>query len=277
MSRPITAATRPLALLGDPVHHSLSPTFQNAAIQALGLDAAYFALRVGAAELPIVLRAIATAGGAGNVTIPHKEVAARAVQRPSEAVVRTGVCNTFWFAEGEVHGDNTDVAGFRRAAESLLAGGLARRRVLVLGAGGAAAAVIFALTSAGAERIVVANRSSQRAESLASRFSDSGPIEIAQPDRLGSESFDLVVNATSLGLRPEDPLPLPLDVTRQFGAALDLAYAPERTRWINALRAAGTPAEDGLEMLLHQGAAAFERWFDIPAPIDAMRAALPPR
>src|SRR5690606_22711034 len=113
----ITAATRLVALLGDPVSHSLSPTFQNAAFDAAGLDAVYLALRVSATELPGLLRGIAHAGGAGNVTVPHKEVAARAVDVPTEEVVRTGACNTFWCEGDRVHGDNTDVTGFLRAIE----------------------------------------------------------------------------------------------------------------------------------------------------------------
>lgn len=277
MSPPVTAATRLIALLGNPVRHSLSPLFQNAAIQATGQDAVYLALRCDAGHVAELVRSIAHAGGAGNVTVPHKEEAARAIDRPSERVLRTGACNTFWLEDDLVHGDNTDVDGFRRAAEELLPSGLAGARTLVLGAGGAARAAVFALLEGGAERIVVANRSAERAKEIVQRFEGEGRLTVATPAELRIEEHDLVVNATALGLRDGDPVPLPFERWPSTTAALDLVYRPARTTWVNELRARGIPAEDGLPMLLHQGAAAFEFWFRQPAPIDAMRAALPPR
>lgn len=278
MRRPITAETRLIALLGNPVRHSLSPSFQNAAIQAAGLDAAYLALRCTPSALPTMLHGIASAGGAGNITVPHKEAAASAVQRATDAVLRTGACNTFWSEDGSIHGDNTDVAGFLKALESLLGGSPAGARVLLLGAGGSATAVVYALASARASEIVVTNRTPERARALCERMAGERiPLQMRSIGSVASESFDLVVNATSVGLRPEDPLPLSLDSGPAFSAAFDLVYAPERTPWINALRFRGVPAEDGLEMLLHQGAAAFERWFGIEAPLQAMRSSLPRR
>ena len=277
MSPPVTAATRLIALLGNPVHHSLSPAFQNAAIRAAGRDAVYLALRCESSDVAHLIGAIARAGGAGNVTVPHKEAAAQAIEQPSERVVRTGVCNTFWSQEGVVHGDNTDVDGFRRAAEELLGGELAGIRALVLGAGGAARAAVFALLEARAGQIVIANRSMERAEEIADRFRAGPLIALTSPDAVRVGDHDLVVNATALGLRDADPLPLPLDDWAPSTAALDLVYRPTRTEWINQLRSSGIRAEDGLPMLLYQGAAAFERWFAMPAPLDAMRAALPKR
>ncbi len=112
----ITASTRLLALLGDPVGHSLSPLIQNAALRHTGADGVYVALRCAAEDLLSLIRALARAQGGGNVTLPHKEKAASVVDVPSEAVRRTGACNTFWGGpDGRVHGDNTDVEGLRRA------------------------------------------------------------------------------------------------------------------------------------------------------------------
>lgn len=278
MRRPITAETRLIALLGDPVRHSLSPIFQNAAIQAAGLDAAYLALRCSPSSLPSLLHGIAAAGGAGNITVPYKEAAASAIARPTDAVVRTGACNTFWYEDDAIHGDNTDVVGFLTALELLLGGSPAGARVLLLGAGGSATAVVHALASARASEIVVTNRTRDRATALCERMAiEKVQLQERSIGSVGSESFDLVVNATSVGLRPEDPFPLDLDSGPTFSAAFDLVYAPGRTRWVNALRSRGVPAEDGLEMLLHQGAAAFERWFGIEAPLQAMRGSLPRR
>lgn len=274
---PPTAATRLLALLGDPVSHSLSPKFQNAALRALELDAVYVALRCAVDELPGLLRGIALSGGGGNVTVPHKQLAARTVDHPSDAVRRTGACNAFWGDDDLVHGDNTDVAGAAAAMASLLERAPAGARVLLLGAGGAASAVLCALADAGAERVVIANRTRGPAEALAARFRAPGVrIDVAPSlDSVRGEPFDLAINATSLGLKPADPLPLdPAADGWSIGAALDLVYAPGETRWVHAMRARGIPAADGKEMLIQQGAAAFRRWWGAEPPLEVMRSAL---
>jgi shikimate dehydrogenase len=274
---PVAATTRLFALLGDPVSHSLSPTFQNAAFRALGLDAVFVALRCGADELPGLLRGIARAGGGGNVTVPHKALAARTVERPSDAVARTGACNAYWLEDGAIHGDNTDVAGASAAIAALLGRAPAGARVLLLGAGGAASATLCALADARAERIVIANRTPERAHALAERFRTPGVrMDVVESvDALAGERFDLAVNSTSLGLAPGDPLPLDPGAARvTIGAALDLVYARGETAWVRAMRARGIPAVDGKEMLLQQGAAAFRRWWGMEPPLEVMRAAL---
>jgi shikimate dehydrogenase len=271
------APTRLFALLGDPVSHSLSPTFQNAAFRALGLDAVYVALRCGADEFPGLLRGIARAGGGGNVTVPHKALAARTVERPSDAVLRTGACNAYWLEDGAIHGDNTDVAGAAAAVAALLGRAPAGARVLLLGAGGAASAALCALADARVERIVIANRTPERALDLAERFRTPGVrMDVVESaDALAGERFDLAVNATSLGLKPGDPLPFDPDAARvAVGAALDLVYARGETAWVREMRARGIPAADGKEMLLQQGAAAFRRWWGVEPPLEVMRAAL---
>lgn len=274
-----TAATRLLALLGDPVSHSLSPTFQNAALRAAGLDAVYVALRCSARSLPELLHAIAAAGGAGNVTVPHKQLAASTVERRTEAVERTGACNTFWSEGGELWGDNTDVTGIAHALRDLLGGPAEGARVLLLGAGGAARAALYALILQGAAEVVLLNRTPARAELLRERFADGATrlrVANSAADLRGHE-FDLVINSTSLGLAADDPLPLDSGSGVGVRAALDLVYRPEETLWVRAVRAGGVPVADGMGLLLHQGAAAFERWWGCPAPIAAMQASLPRR
>ncbi len=267
---------RLIALLGDPVEHSLSPRFQNAAIQALGLDAEYRAIRCDAREVPRLIREITATGGAGNVTLPHKQVAATAVDRLAEGVIHTGACNTFWIEDGLVHGDNTDIVGISVALRGILPHGPAGMRALLIGAGGSARAAAYALIRDGVAELTILNRSPERARELADRFgSATTSITVPDsPDSLRGETFDLVVNATSLGLRSDDSLPLAPDAGVTFGAAFDLVYRPEETVWVRACRNAGIPAADGLEMLIQQGAAAFNRWWGIPAPIDVMRAAV---
>ncbi len=267
-----SASTRLFGLLGDPVSHSLSPAFQNAALRAAGLDGVYVALRCAPSEVEGLIRGIARAGGGGNVTVPHKEVAAAAVDRRTATVERTGACNTFWLQDGEVWGDNTDVAG-ARAAIRAVAGEETPESVLLIGAGGAARAALCALEGS-ARRVALLNRGLERAHELAARFaSESLRIEVLSLDAdLSDRRFDLAINSTSLGLRPSDPLPSTGGA--RFAAALDLVYAPNGTPWVHHVRAHGIPAADGKEMLLQQGAAAFRRWWRAEPPVDAMRAAL---
>jgi shikimate dehydrogenase len=270
------ASTRVLALLGDPVAHSLSPVFQNAAIAALGLDAVYVAIRCDATAVGPLIRAFARSGGAGNVTVPHKHPAAECIQLPTPAVRRTGACNTFWQEHGELCGDNTDIEGVRHAA-ALLLPDLAGSRSLILGAGGAATAAACALMDAGAAGITVLNRSPDRAFALQARLDgERRVIGVAISTlQLQDASFDLVVNATSAGLRAGDALPLDLATLGSCAAALDLVYEPGGlTPFVRHARSLGIRASDGTEMLIGQGAAAFRRWFDAEPPLDVMRRAL---
>jgi shikimate dehydrogenase len=270
-----SAATRVFALLGDPVAHSFSPRMQNAAFRAAGIDAVYVALRCDAAEAVGLIRGIARAGGGGNVTLPHKGAALAAIEVPTRAVTGTGACNTFWLERGRVHGDNTDVAGFARAATAVV-DTLAGARVLVLGAGGGAAAALRALIDAEADRVTLLSRTPERAARLAALQDVDGRVVrvVAQGELRAAESWDLVVNATPLGLRPGDPLPLDLDRAGRIGAVFDMAYGRSPTPWVCEARARGIPACDGLEMLVEQGGAAFRDWFGVEPPVSAMRDAI---
>jgi len=268
------AGTQVFALLGDPISHSLSPDFQNAAFRAYGLDAVYIALRCAASELGGLMRGFAMAGGGGNVTLPHKEAAARFLDQPSEAVRRTGACNTFWGSGGELHGDNTDVEGFRRALEHLRGeDATPLRRVAILGAGGAARAVLTALLDGDVEEILIVNRTRERAEEL---VRSTGDLRVRAGDwsARGAEPADLLVNATRVGLHPSDPLPRDPGTGAKVGGVLDLVYRREGTPLVKRAREVGIPAEDGSEMLIQQGAAAFELWTGREAPIGAMRVAM---
>jgi shikimate dehydrogenase len=275
----ITAHTRLFALLGDPVAHSLSPVFQNAAMQHVGCDALYVALRCDATSAAALLHGLARAGGGGNITVPHKTSAVSWIERPTGLVQRTGACNTFWVDAGVVCGDNTDVPGFRRAVATLLPDSTGAA-VLVIGAGGAAAAAVCALIDDRVARITLHNRSPDRAHALAARADPARTIidVAASAAALGHGRYDLIVNASALGLRDTDPLPVDLACMPSPRAVLDLVYLHRGTTpLIRLAQRLGIPAADGIEMLLGQGAAAFERWFDRAAPIDIMRAALPRR
>ena len=270
MTPGLTARTRLFALLGNPVEHSLSPVFQNAALAAVDADAVYVALRCEAASVPGLLRGIALAGGGGNVTVPHKGLAWETVTRRTEAAERTLACNTFWCEDGHVCGDNTDVTGFAAAASLLLGQSLAGARVLVAGAGGAARAVVQACLEQAAGEVIIVGRSPERARALATVFG--APRSLRTVAQIPVGRFDLAVNATPLGLGATDTVPFPDDLAANAG--LDLVYARGGTEWVRRMRARGTPAADGTEMLLQQGAAAFARWFGCEPPVETMRRAL---
>jgi shikimate dehydrogenase len=259
-------------LLGHPVAHSLSPRFQNAALAAAGLPQRYEALDVEPSALSAALDALIAEGAAGNVTVPHKTAVAARCASLTAPAARAGAVNVFWIEEGRLAGDNTDIPAFATLADALLGGDRAGARVALLGAGGAAAAVLAAIESWPSATVTLYNRSPDRAADLAARF----PIVRAirgTPEEAVRDAT-LVVNATSLGLRDADPLPVAIEMLPARAAVLDLVYRPETTRWVRAATAAGHRSTDGLAMLLEQGALAFERWFGIAAPRAVMREAL---
>ena len=270
----ITAHTRVLTLLGDPVAHSASPEIQNAAFREAGVDGVYVAVRCAAEDLSGFMHGLARAGGGGNITLPHKEKAATLVDVPSEAVRRTGACNTFWGVDGRVHGDNTDVDGFRRALRVFLDGPAEGIRALLLGAGGAARAALLGLLDEGASEVLLFNRTSERARAVARRIGGQRARVVPRAAGLEGERFDLVVNATRLGLDPHDPSPLDFARLGRAGAAMDLVYARQKTPFVRAAERYGVRSADGMEMLVQQGAVSFERWWGRPAPIESMRAAI---
>ncbi len=258
----ITGLTRVFGLLGNPVDHSLSPAMHNAAFAALGLDAVYVPIRCAGAEVPSLMRALALAGGGGNLTIPHKRIGAVVARsiggRPLEA------CNTFWSQDGAVVGDETDSVGIGRAWRTL---GSPTGDWLVIGTGGSALAAGRAARNAGAG-VMVRSRTPERAAAFRLELGAMGVGPGAAP-------IGMVVNCTPLGLRGDDRLPLDLDEMPATAVGLDLVYAPGQTSWVRALASQGIRACDGREVLLGQGAAAFERWFPSePAPVEVMRAAL---
>ena len=267
----ISAKTRLLTVIGDPVAHSLSPAMYNAACRALGLDAVYVALRVAPASLPAVLAMQAAIGGAGNVTVPHKEAVEGSVARKTDVCARVGACNTFWTEDGgALVGDNTDVFGVTSALAKIGAGKKGERW-LVVGTGGSARATAVAAGDSGAT-LFVRSRDAARAKAFAAWASGIGvPTTVAA----GPIEVDVAINATPLGLAGHDPIPVDVNHIPGVQRALDLVYAPGETRWVHALLERGIEAMDGREMLVQQGAAAFERFFPgTAAPREVMRAAV---
>jgi shikimate dehydrogenase len=274
--------TDTIALLGHPVAHSISPRFQQAALDACGVDARYEAWDVepsGIADAVERLRGDSLLGA--NVTIPHKEAVARMVERPDALVERMGAANTIVRRDGELHATNTDVIGILRSLED--AGvDLRGQNVVLLGAGGAARAVVVAMRRAGAAHLTIANRTEERARAVAQLGGDELATSVVPLDADASQLLAavrgaaLVINATSLGMLhgPDaDATPLPGGAFVPGQAALDLVYVPERTPFLAAAETAGARPIGGLAMLVHQGAESFRLWTGRDAPLEVMFAA----
>ncbi len=271
----IRATSKLLAVIGDPVAHSLSPAMHNAAIAALGLDAVFIALRARPADLEIVVQGLLADGGAACITVPHKRAAAELLDEPSDLVRRTGACNTVWQHEGGVAGDNTDVAGVSAELRRLMDGKLVRRAI-ILGTGGSARAVAVAIaeTWRWAEMAVVSRDAARGADFT--RWAGEAGVKCQAAEATEGAAADLVVNATPLGLNPDDPLPLAADGLKRIGpdAVLDLVYARGGTKLVRQAAEGGARAADGRGVLVAQGAAAFKHFLKVDAPVEIMSAAV---
>ncbi len=261
----IDGATRVFAILGNPVAHSLSPVMHNAAFKALGIPAVYVAMPCSPDDVPALIQALTRAGGGGNVTVPHKETAARAVDVCRELVEIMDACNTFWGENGGSVGDNTDVQGVLEALRELQA---PKAPWLIAGTGGGARAAVMAAAEAGVG-VAVISRDERRRRGFETWASSRG-VALASP-----ADCKVVINATPLGLKAGDPLPIDMDGAPRAEVALDMIYAAGETAWIRSIRPRVRRAGDGRVMLVAQGAAAFERWFPGKhAPVEVMRAAV---
>ncbi|MFB6251820.1 MAG: shikimate dehydrogenase [Halobellus sp.] len=258
-------------LLGTPVEHSLSPPMHEAAYDELDLDARYVTFEPDRDAAAAAVESAATLGIAGlNVTIPFKQDVLDAVE-PDDVAGRVGAVNTIDFSGGTPTGHNTDVAGVKRSfAHHGVA--LDGRDAVVVGAGGAGRAVAFALADAGAA-VHIANRTAERAESLAADVPGATAGGLDTLDRVADA--EILVNATSVGMEPDDDdTPVPTAHLHGGLAVLDAVYAPIETRLLREASQAGATTIDGAWMLLFQGVEAFERWTDRDAPVDAMNEAL---
>jgi shikimate dehydrogenase len=271
--------TSTIALLGHPVAHSISPRFQQAALDALGLDVRYEAWDTPPADLPIAVERLRSGSVLGaNVTVPHKVEVLRLIDWPDAIAERVGAANTIVRRDSQLYATNTDVAGVLRALGD--AGvDLEGRDVVLLGAGGAARAVMVALRTAGAAHVTIANRSEDRARSLASLTGgglgvDVCPLDASAPALVEAmERASAVIHSTTLGMRHgpnEQATPVPAGLFHPGQVAFDLVYVPERTPFLAAAERGGAQPLGGLAMLVHQGAAAFERWTGQEAPLDVM-------
>jgi shikimate dehydrogenase len=268
---------RTYCIIGDPISHSLSPGMQNAAFAELGLNCTYISFKVAPGELREAiesLRAIHIAGF--NVTVPHKVDVMQFLDELDPTSKKAAAVNTVNNIEGVLKGYNTDIQGFIEPLEKrhIDLDGL---QVLLLGAGGAARAVVAALSEdAEIERLVIANRHIERGRELASIASGLGlrsetiPLKDAPTV---SPNSDLIVNATTIGMNNE-PSIIDHEHIKKGSIVYDLIYRPVSTSLIENAKYAQATVVYGYEMLIEQGAKAFEIWTGIPAPRDAMKRSL---
>ena len=264
----ISASTRLLAVIGQPVRHSLSPVLQNIGIAALGKDWCYLALEVSADRLGDALTGLDAIGAIGvNVTIPHKQAVMPLLAEVTPLARRIGAVNTLYrLTDGRWGGTNTDVEGFiaplRPDAERFRGG-----TAVILGNGGSARAVVAAVLELGCRRILVAGRNVRRLGAFVSHCRGWAPgLEGLAWEALQGQlrQAALVVNCTPVGMHPDDdssPLdPGCLDALQAGSCVYDLIYVPRPTRLLQQATAHGCDGQDGLEMLVQQGAAALRIW-----------------
>ncbi len=277
---PVRGTTKVVGVFGYPVKHSASPPMHNAAFTHLGMDWVYVPFEVAPENIGAAIAGVRAFGMAGvNVTVPLKEIIAAHLDGITERARIIGSVNTVFWEDGQLKGDSTDGPGFRAA---LREAGVdpTGRKVVVLGAGGSARAVVYALAEAGAQ-VIVANRNQERARALVEEFGFLGRIE-AVP--LAEESLRdalrdaaVLVNTTSVGMHPrEDEIPpVPADALLPSLFVTDLIYNPAETRLLSLARSRGCRTQNGVEMLVQQGAVSFARWTGVEhPPADVMRTAV---
>jgi shikimate dehydrogenase len=296
LNRAISASTRLCAVLGHPIRHSASPAMHNAALAALDMDWRYVAFDVDPSQLPEALRGAKAMRMAGlNLTVPHKLLALKLMDALDDSAAAYGAVNTVRFEAQDRHGQwlpiaqapddsissirshgfNTDADAILRSLKEDLAFQPRGASVLLLGVGGAGQVAALILASEGVETLHIVNRTLDKAQSTAAAIRERFPqvtVVLGYP----SGTVDLLLNATSLGLKPEDPLPLDEQAfpIGKAGAVYDMIYRPSATPLLAKARAAGCRSCNGMGMLLYQGARALELWTGRPAPIDIMRQAL---
>ncbi|MFT5471523.1 MAG: shikimate dehydrogenase [Verrucomicrobiales bacterium] len=279
-----------LAVIGDPVEHSASPGMHNPALETAGIDASYVRVHLKDEELEEALKLFAENDFLGiNVTIPHKVRIAELMNQCDPLAERIGAVNTVLFEDQQLLGFNSDAPGFKKAIREEFFVDLQDMRIAIIGAGGGAGrAVAIQCAEDGCERLLLVNRTLEKAEALVAEltpdFSDDRvsapgerlraltPDDPALADEL--DQIDLIINATNLGMKRADPDPLPLRALQPHHLVFDMVYSPPTTRLMESARNAGARATNGLGMLLWQGAVSFEYWFNREAPISAMREGL---
>lgn len=272
-----------LAVIGYPIHHSASPQMHQVALDQAGINARYIRIEVPPGAVQSAFEKMQKLGFIGcNVTIPHKLEAMAACDSLSEDAVALGATNTILFSDGKVIGHNSDGPGLARAIREDFGQSLSELRILILGAGGGAGrAIATQCAREGSPLIYLSNRTESKIAPLADNLTRdylTKEVHVIGTDRsaliAAAEKVDLIINATSLGLKPEDPLPLPTEAISADHLVYDAIYNPAVTSLLAAAQSATAKTSNGLSMLVHQGAIAFQFWTGVTPSTKAMRDAL---
>lgn len=275
----ISGKTSVYGIFGHPVRHTFSPGMHNAAFAALDMDGCYVPFAVRPEELGRAVRALIPLGIRGlNVTVPHKEKVIPYLDDLSEEARLIGAVNTIEVLDGGLIGHNTDGRGFLRSLRDEAGFQPKGKRFVMVGSGGASRAVCFSLALAGADAILIHDIIPAKAEKLGrdvrSRTSARVRVLNAETLRKFAPEADCVINATPLGLKRSDPLPIPRELVGKGQLVCDLVYNPPKTRLLAAARSRGAETLSGIGMLLYQGVIAFEIWTGKKAPVSVMKKAL---
>ncbi len=278
-NRNISGKTKLCGVIGDPIEHTMSPVMQNAAFERMGLDYWYVPFRVKKEELGKAIDGMRALNIKGlNVTIPHKVAVIPFLDKLDPLAEKIGAINTIVNDDGTLTGYNTDAAGF---LQTLLESGIEPRgkNVVILGAGGASRGISFILAERGTH-LVILNRllELEWAEDLAGRLSETfgeevGALEMVDENLAGAlEKADILVNATSVGMSPSiDETPVPIKLLKPGLVIFDIVYNPIKTRLQREAEQIGAKTISGIDMLVWQGALAFEKWTGVEAPIELMK------
>jgi len=280
---PLTAGRSRYGVLGFPIAHSLSPFLHQAGFQALGLEAEYLRIEVSAQDLGSAIPRLIQGGFQGwNCTLPHKNSMFSLVDQVDATASEAKSVNTVRLEGGKLHGFSTDALGWRAAIDETWKIDLGKSRILILGCGGVGQTLARYLAKSGCRSLVLVNRDAARAQTLAQELKpvvagrfplESMAWQSGDLDRALRET-DLLIQATSLGLKTDDPLPIDPSRLPKGLKIYDTVYRKEFTPLVQAARQLGYQAQDGLGMLLHQGAFSFTIWTGQQAPVEIMRQAL---
>jgi shikimate dehydrogenase len=275
----ISGKTSVFGIFGHPVEHTFSPGMHNAAFAKIKRDACYVPFAVPPADLGRAVSAIVPLGIRGlNITIPHKETIIPFLDALTDDARMIGAVNTIEVNRGKLIGHNTDGRGFLRSLREETKFRPKGKTILMIGSGGAARAVGINLALSGVQMILLCDLDTVKAQKLSKDIQNKTATRVKVVDpkdlEISAQVAECIINATPLGLKAIDPLPIPRHLIRKEQLICDLVYNPLRTPLLKAARSAGADTLSGIGMLLYQGVIAFEIWTGGKAPVNVMKAAL---
>lgn len=250
-------------VIGDPIEHSLSPVMHNEAFKQAGIQGSYEKVRVTSDELPSFMNELKESDYAGcNVTIPHKVAVIPLLDEIDQEAERIGAVNTVVNKNGKLIGYNTDGKGFLLGLNEKISRPISEMNILLIGAGGAARSIAHALLKENPKKLFIANRSEERLSLLTEDLNDTCVKPLSLKDAEDElSSFDVLINTTNAGMHPDiESMPIQLAQLKNEAVVCDIVYNPLKTKWLQTAEEKGAVTDNGVSMLVMQGAMAFEKW-----------------